>query len=55
MKNGFTKKENERHYNYLMNKIYSLPFKSNINKNIDKGIKKICKKIKYIMNLKIIL
>lgn len=46
MKNGFTKKENERHYKYLMNKVYNLPFKSNINKTIDKEIKMICKKNK---------
>ena len=35
MKNGFTKKGNENHIKYLMNNVYSLPFKSKINKSID--------------------
>ena len=47
MKNGSTKKENEKHCKYLINKVYNLQFKSNINKSIDKEIKQKCKKIKF--------
>ena len=49
VKNGFTKKENQNHYKYLINNCYQLPLKKNIDKSIEKDIKKICNKvIKYI-------
>ena len=39
IKNGFTKKINMDKYNYIIKKCYNLPFKKNINKNINKEIK----------------
>jgi len=46
IKNGFTKKENETHYKYIITNVYKLPFKNNIDKNIYREINKICKKNK---------
>ena len=46
VKNGFTKKENQNHYKYLINNCYQLPLKKNIDKSIEKDIKKICNKDK---------
>ena len=34
IKNGFTKKENETHYKYIITNVYKLPFKNNIDKSI---------------------
>ena len=43
LKNKYTVKSNKSHYNYIIKRVYELPFKLNIEKNIDKEIKKICK------------
>ena len=47
LKNKYTTKENKKHYKYIIKKVYELPFKTNIDKNINKEIKKICKKDKF--------
>ena len=47
LKNKYKTKENKKHYNYIIKNVYELPFKSNIDKNIEKEIKKICKKDKF--------
>ena len=39
--------ENKKHYNCIIKKVYEQPFKSNIDKNINKENKKICKKDKF--------
>ena len=44
LKNKYTLKINKNHYNYIIKSVYELPFKFKIEKNIDKEIKKICKK-----------
>ena len=48
LKNKYTLKINKNHYNYIIKSVYELPFKFKIEKNIDKEIKKICKKILFI-------
>ena len=42
IKNGYTKKANEKHYDYIIKSVYKLPFISNIDKNIKNEIKNIC-------------
>ena len=44
VKNKYTVKSNKNHYSYIIKNVYEIPFKVNIEKNIDKEIKKICKK-----------
>ena len=38
LKNKYTVKSNKSHYNYIIKSVYELPFKLNIEKNIDKEI-----------------
>ena len=40
VKNKYTVKSNKNHYSYIIKNVYELPFKVNIEKNIDKEIKK---------------
>ena len=44
IKHGFTKKENESHYKYIINNVYKLPFIKDIHLNIEKEIIRISKK-----------
>ena len=55
VKNGFTKKENHNHYKYLINNCYQLPLKKNIDKSIEKDIKKYVIKILSILSFSNIL
>ena len=47
LKSKYTTKENKKHYNYIIKKVYELPFKAKIDKLIGKEIKNICKKDKF--------
>ena len=47
LKNKYTTKENKKYYNYIIKKVYELPFKDKTDKIIDKEIKNICKKNKF--------
>ena len=52
LKNKYTTKENKKHYNYIIKKVYELPFKAKVDKIIDKEIKNICKKDKFYQDFK---
>ena len=46
VKNGFTKKDNISHYNFIINRCLNFPLKQNIDKTISKEINSLGKKNK---------